>query len=585
MAKSGLQYDYGLGFWGPNGHDGIWHIALANSLNRGSLAMPVFAGHALKNYHIGFDLLLVLLNKLTQIPIINLYFQILPIFLSIAIGAATYIFVLNWRKSQTEAFWSTFFVYFGGNFGWVITLLRDGQLGGESMFWSQQSISTLINPPFALSLLLILVGLNLLHKSLTNIAKKSAPAPRSFSEVGSTITLIILFGALIQIKAYAGALALGALFVAGTCQAIINRFQRTSSWMKKYYILITFVASTATSILLFLPLNKNSGSLLVFQPFWFLETMMQLTDRVGWLRFGEAMVNYKAIGWLFPKTILAYATSFLIFLFGNLGTRFLSLFLIFSWLISLFRHSGAKRSEAIESKAIQIFILSIITAGIILPMFFLQSGTPWNTIQFFYYSLMFLGILSGIAFASILEARPNKKYKNILIASLILLTIPTTIGTLRYVYLPSRPPAKLSTDEHEALKFLSQQEDGIVMTYPFDPGRAKEESVNPPVPLPYYVSTAYVSAFSNKPVFLEDEVNLDITGYDWKSRRKQSEDFYNSLDENYVREFIENNNIKYFYWVGGQRARLGETQLGIERIFENEEVDIYQVVENPSTQL
>src|SRR3989337_862297 len=70
MVKSGLVYPFGMGFWGPNGHDGIWHIALAESLAKGSWQMPVFAGEAIKNYHIGFDLILAMLHKLTFIPIV-----------------------------------------------------------------------------------------------------------------------------------------------------------------------------------------------------------------------------------------------------------------------------------------------------------------------------------------------------------------------------------------------------------------------------------------------------------------------------------------------------------------------------------
>jgi len=92
-----------------------------------------------------------------------------------------------------------------------------------------------------------------------------------------------------------------------------------------------------------------------------------------------------------------------------------------------------------------------------------------------------------------------------------------------------------------------------------------------------YVTTAYVSAYSKKPVYLEDEMNLDITGFDWRGRRSLVEEFYESLDENFVYDFLRENNISYIYWVGGQRARLGETQLGIERIFENSKVDIYIV--------
>ena len=47
MVKSALIYPFGMGFWGPNGHDGVWHIALINQLARGSLEMPTFAGEQL----------------------------------------------------------------------------------------------------------------------------------------------------------------------------------------------------------------------------------------------------------------------------------------------------------------------------------------------------------------------------------------------------------------------------------------------------------------------------------------------------------------------------------------------------------
>src|SRR6187455_846522 len=91
VAKSGWYYDAlglngsGFGFWGANGHDGIWHIALTESLAKGSLNMTVFAGEKIPNYPIGFDLLLALINKITSIPVVNLYFQIIPVVLSVGI--------------------------------------------------------------------------------------------------------------------------------------------------------------------------------------------------------------------------------------------------------------------------------------------------------------------------------------------------------------------------------------------------------------------------------------------------------------------------------------------------------------------
>ena len=94
MVKSGWSYSYGMGFWGANGHDGIWHISLINSLARGSLDMPVFAGEQIRNYHIGFDLLLAGLKLVTKIPANYLYFQIIPPIMALLIGLLTYKFMM-----------------------------------------------------------------------------------------------------------------------------------------------------------------------------------------------------------------------------------------------------------------------------------------------------------------------------------------------------------------------------------------------------------------------------------------------------------------------------------------------------------
>jgi uncharacterized membrane protein len=218
----------------------------------------------------------------------------------------------------------------------------------------------------------------------------------------------------------------------------------------------------------------------------------------------------------------------------------------------------------------------VIFSGIVFPMFFLQEGTPWNTIQFFYYSLTFSGILAGVVLGKWLEEKRQKSIKTLVIIAIIFLSIPTTVATLKH-YLPSRPPAKISNEELEALSFLSKQSSGVVLTYPFDREAAREALANPPRPLYLYESTAYVSAFGKKTAYLEDEVNLDITGYGWRGRREEVESFLNTLNQEEARSFLRENNISYIYWIKGQRATLGETQLGITKIFENNEVDIFVV--------
>lgn len=527
MVKSGLcwnaQCASGVGFWGANGHDGIWHLALISSLSRGSRGIPVFAGYPLQNYHIGFDLLVAFLNKETSIPIANLYFQILPPMFSLLIGFLTYKFTQLLTGSKKSGILATFFVFFGGSFAWIL-----GR--GESAFWSQQAITTLINPPFALSLIFILLGLIFLLKFQRN------------HKALFLVLSSIFFGVLIEVKVYAGILILGGLFVSAVYELITVHRSRIT------YI---FFGSLIISLLVYLPFNKFSVGLLVWQPFWFLETMMGLSDRLGWTRFYSAMTTYKSGGiWL--KGILAYSVAFVIFVCGNFGTRILA-----------FKNINLKKLTSLD-----LFIWLIIGAGILIPTLFLQKGTPWNTIQFFYYSLFFSGILAGIVLG-----RLNK----LLIVLFVVLTIPTTTITLKEVYLPQRPPAMLSKEELSALEFLKNQPDGVVLTYPYDPIKAKEAESNPPRPLYLYESTAYVSAFSGKTTFLEDEVNLNITGYDWPTRRVDIENWYKEKDQEKAREFLKQNNIKYIYWVKGQRAYLGDGQLGLARLFENNEVDIWKV--------
>jgi hypothetical protein len=290
--------------------------------------------------------------------------------------------------------------------------------------------------------------------------------------------------------------------------------------------------------------------------------MMSYTDRLGWTKYFEAMTTYR-MGGIWVKAVAAYTIAVFIFWVGNMGTRIIEDF----WIVKWFK--GKEKISFIE-----IFLLTVILLGFIFPMFFLQSGTPWNTIQFFYYSLFFSGILAGVALGKWVEEGVSNM-KPVVVAVIVLLTIPTTIGTLQH-YLPSRPPAMISNGELEGLEFLKKQKSGVVLTYPFDRGAADAAVSNPPRPLYLYESNSYVSAFAEKSVYLEDEVNLTISNYDWKDRRKKVESFLDSLDHDSVGSFLKSEGIDYVYWTRGQRARLGESQIGMTKIFENKAVHIYR---------
>lgn len=560
MIKSGLFYDKGMYFWGANGHDGVWHIALANSLSQGSWKIPVFAGNDIQNYHIGFDIFLAILTKITLIPVQVLYFQILPPLFAFFIGYFAYRFVYLWKDSRKSAWWAAFFVYFGGSWGWLVNLFRGNFSGGESMFWAQQSISTLVNPPFAMSLLFIFIGLYLLlvckekfkdiplWKSFTVTAFNKLFAKKSEAKYYWYLTLItFLFGLLIQIKVYAGLLILAGLFAAGI-------FQMSRS--RRILFIKIFLGSFILSVLLFSLVTTSVESTIVFKPFWFLENLVSDPARFYWPKMASALFNYKLAG-SYIKLYLGYGLTFLIFWYGNMGMRFFSEIYL------------AKRIIKKDYDYIDIFLFTTICLGVTVPMFFVQKGTAWNTIQFFYYSLAFSGIFAGIQIGKMMEQKKNWK-QFVLGAVVAVFVLPTTYASLRNHYLPSRAPSMISYDEWQALTFLRKQPKGTVLTLPFDQNLAKEAEKNPPRPLCLYESTAYVAAFSRQAVFLEDEVNLNITGYDWQRRRVIVES--SLMDKERLSQLAKEENIDYAYFVKSYPLEV----ILDNKIFENKEIVIYK---------
>ena len=124
--------------------------------------------------------------------------------------------------------------------------------------------------------------------------------------------------------------------------------------------------------------TRSDGlSTFVWQPMWFLETLMSYSDRFGWERLYSAMTTYK-MGHIWFKEILAYSLAFAIFILGNMGVRIIG----FYYFLKVLKNK-------IKIDEILVFITTILLMAIIIPMFLVQKGTPWNTIQFFYYYLFF----------------------------------------------------------------------------------------------------------------------------------------------------------------------------------------------------
>jgi hypothetical protein len=308
-----------------------------------------------------------------------------------------------------------------------------------------------------------------------------------------------------------------------------------------------------TSLLILFGLGVlKGGQLLEFKPFWFTHSMIESLDKFYLPKLASFRFNQTN----FLISVILEVGLVFIFLIGNLGTRFLGFFTLFSKKVK-------KEINDFDKLIIFIFIFSFL-----IPLFFVQKGTAWNTIQFFYYFLFF----ANFYFAQFLSKLWSKH--KILVSILLLMSCLTSFSTLKD-YFGNPPPSCLPNSEIEALIFLKNQNDGFVLTYPYN--KYKKDKMTTPFPLYAYETTAYVSAFSGKPTFLEDEMNLDITGFDWKQRRTDEEKFFTTTDKFFTRGFLVNNNINYIYLVDDQNFSLSTFDLQINEIFNNSQVRIYKV--------
>jgi hypothetical protein len=171
-----------------------------------------------------------------------------------------------------------------------------------------------------------------------------------------------------------------------------------------------------------------------------------------------------------------------------------------------------------------------------------------------------------------------KKYNSIgvfVTLLVILLTIPTTLDTLKQ-YLPSRPPARLSLNELDALNFLKAQPFGIVVSTPYD-SKLKERYTEP-IPLNAYVSSSYISAFSSKPEYVADLVNLDILGIDYKNRLQAQKEIFAGRESEIIKKVFKDNHIEYIYLPKISNFSIDQEKVGVKKIYGNDEIEIYKVL-------
>ena len=532
ISPSGIYQNGDLVFWSAHGHDGTWHMALMEEIKKGyPFQNPIFSGTLLKNYHFFSDILPSVVSKYTGISNENLYFRIFPFFYSLFLGTSVFYLTKKLTKSFSASIWAVIFTYFAGSFGYLI-----GK--GESVFWATQIQSSSGNPPQIISNFLFLVC-NLLCIDFSRSKEKRL-------KLKYFIISFILLGTISAFKIYAGVILLGTLSIIGSWNLIFKRDLR---------LFLLSLLSGIMALALYIPNSSNTGSFLIYEPWWYIRTMIVEPSRLNlldWELRRQTYIyehNWKRVIWL-------EGMGFLIFFFGNLGMRALGL-----W-------------EFVKTKA--IFKIAIILS-LTLPLLFLQKGVASNTSQFLQYFILLFGILSGIAVSKILV---NKKLW-ILALIIIVLMIPTQVRLFKEFYIEdgysSRPAfAKVSSEELQALKYIKENTNAnsVILTPPYN------QYLNLKKQIPDiwdWFDTSYISALSSRRTYFDDYEQVDIMGYDYRPRLKIKEVIFNSEKLEEVKTALKSTNANILYYPRIISPILNPSDLSLSKLFENSEVEVWKI--------
>jgi len=550
---SGFPFKDGHFYWSAHGHDGLWHVAVIEAIKRDFPPQnPLYAGEKLFNYHYFSDIIMAGFSKFFPFfNVLDLYFRFFPFLISFLIGLSAYAFLTTWTKNKKIGLWGVFFSYFVGSLGYLVLLIQKrGFLGGETIFWASQNNTIIGNPPHAFCFLFFPAFFLTFYYYL----KKTSL--RVF------FSLLLLGGFLVGFKVSAGVVLSAGLITTGLFFLIFHK--------NKAFLLPTIIIPSI-NFAIFKVLTRQGESFLIFQPWWFIRTMVVTPDHLNWVDLELRRQFYLAKGgirsWL--RIIQFEGTAFIIFLIGNLGTRSMG----FLFLFKNFLNKKIFKNQIIMNLTI------CATVAFLVPLFFVQKGVVYNLIQFMQYFLLVFGFFAAISVFFVFSSLKPFWKKFLGIAIFVFLSLPTVIGNLWEFY-GKNPLAIISNQEIDAFKFLKQNslEKDIILTKPFDRWKYLAYP-HQPWPISVWSSTAYVSAYTSRQTYLTDEGQLQILGINPEERLEKINLFFNPKTPlNEKKELLVKENIKFIY------LRKEETTseeknflsgLNLAKIFENNEVEVY----------
>ncbi len=470
IVPSGSRYCMngrcGIYFWGAHEHDGVWHLALIESAFRTfPFTFPVLIGQALGGYNYFIDIVLYLLTFL-GLSASFLYFKVQPI---VWFGVFSMLLYRAGRLVRTEKRyirWLYFFVYFSTSFGMVIQWLKHHTLSGSVGVPTMQGALSMTNPQFMWSLC-ILLGIWIIIQN-----RKQTKLLGLLVFIGLGLKFYFVIPALILISWH-----LGGLLVSKQVKNAAIIALSTSVGLACAYVM--FYMGSAPGGLVWKPL-EIPHQMIEDKNLWYDQIMVQ--ERYYIQQLGH--VWSPRLWWIEIRTIF--------------------LFILFNYGLRLVGVIGVALMAMLNVRNTRRFLPMIfaIIACTVMPILFIQRGTWWNSIQFLYYGIFLSSILTA-DFVWQITHRRNAMWAVGIAIVCISLFFPTN-AEIAQLYSSRNNVRYIPDEEIQALEPLRALPYGVVLTQAFSPGETNILADN--------YDTAYVSAYSGKPVYVADKAQLELLG-------------------------------------------------------------------------
>lgn len=518
--------------------DDLWHLALINELKAHFPPdNPGFAQVPLKGYHFFYNFVVAKISNIFFISPYTLHFHLVPLLLALSWGFGVYTLLLRWSKKIPVALWGVFLTQFGGGFAYLLQFQGHTMVSLNNGLGISQATGALNNPPFAISIIIVITALFAFYHYTTTKQKRWL------------VPLVLCVGMVSMFKVYAGIILVGG-FLALTLLELLK---------KRFIILVALCGVGGLFLGTYWVFGSGAGYL-IYYPLWPPHTLLQ---SFPWYGYDEKIYTYTQNNVL-SGIVKTELYGLMLFILGNLGTRLVGILL----LPLLFLKKYKKPSS------FSLILISMILVSLLLPLFFIQSGKVFEIIQMGWYYLFFCALFAAFGLGVLWELKYHKLLKIGIVVMVVLATLPSAYSDYVGYWNVLTTPQSLLSPKFQAFTYLSRQADydATVLELPPQSVGADENGLRSW----YNFSTPAIVAFANKRAYLNNEF-IEFPGVNLKQRMKLIEDMilFNTtaaISSADMRESLITNKIHYIYSTYPLKS-IG----GVTKVYEKGNNFVYQV--------